>query len=163
MPPRSINPWAGMSVISAAFPSPAKPFGGTGRAVCYCRVSCTQGCSVLTPPPRCPPTRRPGGGSPGLLPEEENHKPSAGAGRAPPARCGAGSQAASCLLAGPCRWLAAAPADLPNTPPCPRRSPGARCCVSPLRRPDATRKGSASLPVRSGLPALSSGSQILHF
>lgn len=164
VPPRSNNPWGrGGVVISAASPSPAKPFGGTGWVVCYCRVSRTWGCSGL-PPGGAPQPAVPAEDPPGLLPEEENHKPSAGAGRAPPARRGAGSQAASCLLAGPCRWLAAAPADLPNTPPCPRRSPGTWRRVPP--RPGAQMPPTRARHPRRCGPAflqLSSGSQILRF
>lgn len=67
VPPRSNNPWGGGgAVISAASPSRAKPFGGIGWVVCYCRVSRTRGCSGL-PPGGAPQPACPGGGSPGAV------------------------------------------------------------------------------------------------
>lgn len=133
------------AVIPAALPSLAQPLGGTSSAGGFCRVSSTQGCSGL--PPASPPSHHPNGGSPGLLPEEENHNASAGAGRAP---LEWGRQPSS-LLAGPCRRLAAAPADLCGSRPCPCRSPGARC---PHSHPGAAGKGSAFPPsfLRTPLP-----------
>lgn len=139
--PTSISPGRNTCVIPAAFLSPAQPFGGTSRVRCYCRVSSAQRCSGLSP--AVPPSHHPNGGSPGLLPEEENHNLSAGAGRAPLQQ---GRQPSS-LLAGPCRRLAAAPADLHGSRPCPRRSPGTRC---PHSHPGHSHRAS-------------SGPQILHF
>lgn len=104
---------------------------------CYYRVSSTQGCSGL--PPAVPSSHHPNGGSPELLPEEENHNLNAGAGWAPLER---GRQPSS-LLAGPCRRLAAAPADLRGSRPCPRCSLSTRC---PHSHPGATGKRSAFPP-----------------
>lgn len=71
-----------------------------------------------------------------MLPEQENHNPSAGAGRAP---LEWGRQPSS-LLASPCRRLAAAPADLDGSQPCSCHSPGTQC---PHNHPGAAGKGSA--------------------
>lgn len=73
-----------------------------------------------------------------MLPEQENHNPSAGAGQAPLEW----GQQPSSLLASPCRWLAAAPADLDGSQPCPRHSRSTQC---PHNHPGAAGKGSAFL------------------